>query len=143
MAEHTLLDMCEAESTVDGETAALKRADVGIAMGVKGSEAAREASSVVLLDDNFASIAAAVRYLDTPSITFRGVLGTPVVLGAVAAVIFLQLLFTYLPWFQSTFETSALSLEMLIFACLAGVMVLVILEIETRIRRRWWPVRLN
>jgi len=83
----------------------------------------------------------AVRYLDTPSITLRGMLGTPIVLGAVATVAGLQLLFTYLPWFNTTFETRALSLEMLGFACFAGVAVLVILEIETWIRRRFWPVR--
>ena len=41
---------------------ALRKADVGFAMGIGGSEVAREAADIILLDDNFSSIITACKW---------------------------------------------------------------------------------
>ena len=75
-----------------------------------------------------------VRYVHGTSLTWRGVLGTPAVLIGVSAVVLAQLALTYLPFMNTVFDTRAVSFGEGLAVIGIGVALLVLIEVEKRIR---------
>ena len=80
------------------------------------------------------------RYLLAPALTLEGLSGNRYVLYAIALLIFIQLAFTYSAPMQTLFATSAMSLEAWVRVILVGSSVLILVEIEKLILRRFTRV---
>lgn len=80
-----------------------------------------------------------VRYLHMTSFSWRGAMGTPPVLIAIAVVVVAQLAFTYLPVMQRLFETRPVGLADGLLILAVGIGVMVILEVEKRVMSRFGP----
>ncbi|MGD9508140.1 MAG: HAD-IC family P-type ATPase [Geminicoccaceae bacterium] len=77
-----------------------------------------------------------VRYMNMTSITLRGVVGTPAVLVAVAAVVVAQFAFTYLPFMHELFDSRPLGLADGFLIVAIGVGLMFLLEGEKLLLRR-------
>jgi magnesium-transporting ATPase (P-type) len=78
-----------------------------------------------------------VRYLHMTSVTLRGALGTPAVLIAIAVVVIAQLAFTYVPLMHELFQTRPVPIVDGFIIVAAGVLLMIILEIEKNVLRRF------
>jgi magnesium-transporting ATPase (P-type) len=77
-----------------------------------------------------------VRYLAGPSLTWRGMLGTPAVLLGVGTAIAAQLALTYVPAMQQAFETRPLALADGVAVVTVGAVLFTALELEKWLRAR-------
>lgn len=77
-----------------------------------------------------------VRYLHLTSFTWRGVLGTPAVWIAIAVLIGLQLVFTYVPFMHAIFGSRPLTFADGALIIGVGILLMVLLEIEKLLMRR-------
>ncbi len=85
-----------------------------------------------------------VRYLHMRSLTWRGALGTPAVLGAIAVVVVAQLVFTYWPPMHDIFGSRPLTLADGALIIGIGIALMLLLEIEKLLLRRLgWFEELN
>ena len=75
-----------------------------------------------------------VRYVHGTSLTWRGVLGTPAVLIGVSIVVVAQFALTCIPFMQSIFGTRSVSLLEGVAIVVTGIVLLMIVEVEKRIR---------
>ena len=82
-----------------------------------------------------------VRYLDSASITLRGILGTKAVWLSILGVLVMQSLFTYSSWLNEVFNSSPLDIPALLFSLACGVTVLIILDLQKRLKMLISPSR--